>query len=114
MPDQIPDPTPNDRRISDSIVPQVRDMRSKILGLLPKDAQARVLGGIALVMAFVIMFSGRKTPPARPRPAPAREAAAGSVNQARIQEYRARIEEQAQKLAMEEARFKEARQGMAL
>jgi type IV secretion system protein VirB10 len=109
MPDQIPTKIGH-RNDEEPVVPQVRDMRTKILGLLPKDAQARVLGGIALIMVLVIVFSGRKTPPVRPAIRPAPEAATIDVNQARIQEYRARIDEQAQKLALEEARLNATRQ----
>ena len=60
----MPDVDPN-------LVPQVQDKRPKIMGLLPKDAQARVLGGIALVMVVVILFSGQTTPE-RPKPHPFR------------------------------------------
>ena len=35
-------------------VPQVQDRRIKIPGLLAKNAQARVLGGIALLMIVII------------------------------------------------------------
>ncbi|PWT96944.1 MAG: hypothetical protein C5B51_32300 [Terriglobia bacterium] len=91
-------------------VPQVTDKRPKILGLLPKNAQARVLGGIALLMVLVMTFSGRKAPQKRPENRPATAQATIDPNQARIQEYRARIEDQARQLAIEEAQLAQTKQ----
>ena len=45
---------------SPSGIPQVQDKRPKIAGLLPKNAQTRVLAGVSLLMILVMMFSGRK------------------------------------------------------
>jgi type IV secretion system protein VirB10 len=100
--------------IDPKIVPQIKDMRAKIAGLLPKDAQARVLGGIALVMVLVIMFSGRKSAPARPAPAARPDTAAVDPNQARIQKYRTRLAEQAEKLAAEEAQLANTKQALGV
>src|SRR5262249_50065526 len=90
-------------------VPQVRDKRLKIPGLLPKNAQARVLGGIALLMVLIIALSG-KNPPKPPSPAQAPQSTPVDPSQARIQEYRARIEEQTRRLAAEEAQLAHAKQ----
>src|SRR5260370_6673111 len=85
-------------------VPQVTDRRRKIEGLLPKNAQARVLGGIALLMVVIIMLSGRNAPKERPAPVPSPTSAAVNANQERIQAYRTQIEKQARKLTAQESR----------
>jgi type IV secretion system protein VirB10 len=94
-------------------VPQVTDKRLKVSGLLPKNAQARILAGIALLMIVIISLSGRNTPKERPStqtPAPV----PADPSQARIQEYRARIEEQAKKLAQEEAELTQTKEVLGL
>jgi hypothetical protein len=72
-------------------------------GVLPRNAQAGVIGGVAAVMAIVIAFSGSNAP--KEKPHNALTASVTDPNQARIQEYRARIEEQAKKLAQEQAQL---------
>src|SRR5438128_10376214 len=95
-------------------VPQVKDRRLKILGLVPKNAQARILGGIALLMIVIITLSGRDTQRSRPASSPAPVVMPVDPSQARIQEYRIRIEEQARKLAAEEAQLAQTKQAMGL
>jgi type IV secretion system protein TrbI len=93
--------------------PEVQQRSTKPPGVLPRNAQAWVLGGIALLMVIVIAFSG-KTPPKTQNAGLATPAAAVvDPNAGRIQEYRARIQEQAQKLAAEQARLAETRQSLS-
>jgi type IV secretion system protein VirB10 len=92
-----------------SNVPQVQDKRLRIPGLLPKNAQARVLGGIALLMVVIIALSG-KNPPKPPQPS---QTTPVDPSQARIQEYRVRIEEQARRRAAEEAQLAHAKETFA-
>jgi type IV secretion system protein TrbI len=91
--------------------PPVRDNSTKPPGILPRGTQARVIGGIALVMVIVIAFAGRNAPKDQ-----VSSAAPGSAvldpSEARIREYRARIDEQAKKLAIEQAQWAQARQGL--
>ena len=91
--------------------PSVRDSSSKPPGLLPRGTQARVIGGIALLMVIMIAFSGRNTPKER-NATPPTESAVVDPSAARIQEYRARIDEQAKKLAIEQAQWTQARQSV--
>src|SRR5260370_14797089 len=91
-------------------VPQVTDRRRKIEGLLPKNAQARVLGGIALVMVVIIMLSGRNAPRERPAPIPSPTAVAVNANQERIQAYPTPVEEQTRKLVAEESQLAQTKQ----
>jgi type IV secretion system protein TrbI len=83
--------------------PTIQDHRERPPGVLPKNLQAWVMGGIALVMTIIIAFSGR-TAPKPPTPPPVPGVDATDPNAARIQEYRARIEEDVQRLAREQAR----------
>ncbi len=53
-------------------------------------------------MVSIIMLSGRNAPQSRKAPAPPQAPAVIEANQARIQEYRARIDEQARKLSAEQ------------
>jgi type IV secretory pathway VirB10-like protein len=90
-------------------VPQIEDKRPKILRALPKNAQSRLLAGIAVVMVAIILFSGRQ--PVRDHPTPQPYVAATSdPNLARIAQYRRDIDEQARKLAEEEARLAQTKE----
>src|SRR5262245_56918263 len=89
------------------VPPAVQKRSPKPPGILPRNAQAWVIGGIALVMVIVIALSGGKTP--KPRVSTSSQAATVDPNDARIQEYRARIEQQAAKLALEQARLLQTR-----
>lgn len=91
-------------------IPQIQDKRPKILGLLPKNAQERVLVGIALVMILVMMFSGHKSGPAKPASTTAPAQTAIDPSAPRIREYQARIEEQTRQLALEEAELAQTKQ----
>jgi type IV secretion system protein VirB10 len=95
-------------------IPQVQDRRPKIAGLLPKNAQTRVLTGIAILMILVMMFSGRTSPPAKSAPNAAPTPTTMDPNAARIQEYRARIEEQTRQLALEEAQLAQTKQSLGV
>ena len=82
----------------------VENRAAKPLGILPKNAQAMVIAGIAVVMVGAIAFSGSGAP--RPAAKPALPSSAVvDPNQARIAEYRQRLDEQARKLAAEQAQF---------
>jgi type IV secretion system protein VirB10 len=94
-------------------VPQVHDKRSKIAGLLPKNAQQSLLGGIALLMVLIMMFSGRKTAPARPTSVPPGGAAV-DPSEARIRDYRVRLEQETEKLAAEEAQLTQTKMAIGL
>ena len=87
---------------------QVRDRVRRPPGVLPKNIQAWVILGIALVMVIVLAVSGSKAPrPDLSRTVP-RTASVVDPNEARIQEYRNRIEEDARKLAEEQERLRRA------
>src|SRR5437588_8283733 len=93
-------------------IPHVQDKRPKIAGLLPKNTQARVLGAIALLMVLVMILSGRHSPK---KPAAASPMSLiVDPNQARIQDYRTRIAEEAQKLAAEEAQLAQTKQAVGV
>ena len=91
-------------------IPQVEDKRPRLLRVLPKNTQSRILAAIALVMVLIILFSGHQSMPTHAPSAPVAVSAATDPNLARIQAYRHDIDEQAQKLAQEEARLSQNRQ----
>jgi type IV secretion system protein VirB10 len=80
-------------------------------GLLPRNTQTWIFGGIALVMVIIITFSGKKEP--KPRKAPEAPPVV-DPSQVRIEEYRARIEEQARKLAAEQAQIAQDRRQLGV
>src|SRR5436853_946068 len=91
--------------------PQVRDRRTPPAGILPKNAQAWILTGIAVVMIAVIALSGKNAPP---RTTPPVTNAVVDPSVARIQEYQKRIEEQTRKLALEQAQVARSEQALGL
>jgi type IV secretion system protein VirB10 len=92
--------------------PQVQDKRLKIPGIVPKNAQKLLLGGIALLMVVIIALSGRNTPKPRPAAGPATALETVDPNQARIKEYKERIDAQASRLAAEEAKLAETQHAL--
>src|SRR5437667_10271600 len=84
-------------------IPRVERRVPKPAGLLPKNAQAWIIGGIALVMVTIIALSGKKEPKTRKTSSDAPVVV--DPSQARIEEYRARIEAQTRKLAAEQAQI---------
>src|SRR5215472_4398359 len=95
-------------------VPQLEDKRFKIPGILPKNTQHRLLLALAVLMVVILALSGKNPPKEHTAAALANMTAAVDPNQLRIQEYRARIEEQARKLALEEARLAQTQRTMGL
>ncbi len=83
--------------------PTVQNKTSLPPGVIPRNAQAWVIGGVAAIMALVIAFSGSNAP--REKPIKTQTVSITDPSQARIQEYRARIEEQARKLTQEQAQL---------
>ncbi len=81
-------------------------------GVLPKNLQSWVTGGLALAMVVVIAFSSR-TAPKSATPLVQPDTKALEPNDGRIQEYRARMEQEARRLADEQARLAHAKQSLA-
>lgn len=94
-------------------IPQVIDKRARIAGLLPKHAQSLLVAGIALVMILVILFSGSNTPKAKPKTMDATSLTT-QPSQARIQEYRNAIDEQARRLNGEDAQLARTKETLGL
>lgn len=85
-----------EREPDSRIPPQVQDRRAAPSGVLPKHIQAWVITGLALVMVVIIALSGHNPP--KEKPAAAKEAAITETDAQRIQEYEARLKEEAQSL----------------
>lgn len=94
--------------------PPVEDRSIKPTGVLPKNMQTYVIIGIAVVMVGAIAFSGAGTPQKSADPNAAKPQTAIDPNWARIQEYRNRIDEQARKLADEQAKLEQAKQAFGM
>jgi type IV secretion system protein TrbI len=92
----------------------VRDRTFKPAGLLPKNTQTYVILGITVAMVGAIAFSGGGAPSKKPAVNEQKASAAIDPNLARIQEYRNRIDEQARKLAAEQAQLEQTKQALGL
>src|SRR5207253_7395359 len=88
-----------------SQVPGVTDKRLAPPGILPRNVQTLVLGGLAVVMVLVIFFSGRSTPKPRNSSAPGAETTIIPPNEDKVKAYQIRIEEEARKLTKEQAQL---------
>jgi type IV secretory pathway VirB10-like protein len=88
----------------------VLDCAPKPPGLLPRHAHTWVMLGLAVVMMTIIALSGPSRP-AEKRPTSATTSAL-EPNQARIQEYRARIDEEARRLAAAQAEWEVAKRSV--
>jgi type IV secretion system protein VirB10 len=76
---------------------------SKPPGVLPRNIQTWVIGGIALLMVVIIALSGGQNPKDSTGSRPEPTVPVIDPSQSRIEEYQARIEAQAQRLAAEQA-----------
>ena len=90
----------------------VENRAAKPLGILPKNTQAMVIAGIAAVMVGAIAFSGSGAPKTTAKPT-SLSGAVVDPSQSRIAEYRQRLDEQARKLAAEQAQFLQSKQQFA-
>jgi type IV secretory pathway VirB10-like protein len=90
--------------------PTVQNRAPSPPGVLPRHVQTWVVLGIALLMTGIIAMSG----PSRPsdKRAPAKTPSAMEANQARIQEYRKQIDEEAQRLAAAKADLEALKSGL--
>jgi type IV secretory pathway VirB10-like protein len=84
-------------------VPGITDKRIIPPGILPKNFQHVALGGLAVVMMIVIFFSGRSNPKPHTSTTPPVESPVQTPNGERLNDYRRRIEEESNKLALEQA-----------
>ncbi len=102
MPDQ-------DNSFASQAVPEVQNRAPKAPGILPKNAQTWVMVSIALVMVLVIAFSNSGTPRPKPGASGTQQLTGNPPNQRRIDEYRAMVDEEARKLALERQRLEQAK-----
>jgi type IV secretion system protein VirB10 len=97
-----------------SEVPKIQDKRLKIPGIIPKNAQTRLLLGVSVLMISIFSLTGRNAPKPRPAAGPPTPLETVDPNQARIQEYKAHIAAQARQLADEEAKLAKTKQDLAI
>jgi type IV secretory pathway VirB10-like protein len=91
--------------------PLLRNLVGKPTGVLPRNAQTMTIVAISVVMIAAIAFSGSSK--TSPKPVPLPSSGVTDPNQARIAEYRARLDEEARKLATEQAQVLQARRQFA-
>lgn len=97
FPSTPPPPSP-----ASGVMPTVLDRTTKPAGILPRHVQTWVVLGIAVLMTGIIAVSGSSRP-ADKKPTAVPGAAAVAANDARIQEYRVRIGEEARRLTAAQA-----------
>src|SRR4030095_13015795 len=91
--------------------PVLRNSVGKPTGVLPRNAQTMMIVAISAVMIAAIAFSGTASKTAaKPAPLPS---GVTDPNQVRIAEYRSRLDEEARKLAGQQAEALEARRQFA-
>lgn len=91
---------------------RVTDRRLLPPGVVPRHLQQWVLIGTAVVMVGILALSGPPTTPrATPTPSPA--SVAVDPNQQRIEDFQRRIQEQAQRLAAEQAQLQLTKDAVA-
>jgi type IV secretion system protein TrbI len=79
---------------------QIQDKAPKPKGLMPKNIQALVMGGIALLMILIMAVTGHKRQK-MPTATPSRQPVAGPVDQSRIQSFGKDIQQEQQQSAPE-------------
>lgn len=112
----MPDTTPNPSGFPDPQSPggEVRDRSLRPSGLLPKNTQTYVILAIAVIMIGAIAFSGGGNSSNQGATTQPKTAGVIDPNLARIQDYRNRIDEEAQKLAAEQAQLEKTKQARGL
>jgi type IV secretion system protein VirB10 len=93
---------------------EIRDRAKRPAGLLPKNTQTYVVLGITAIMVGAIAFSGGGSPSKSAATTTPKTQAVIDPSLARIQEYRERIDEQARKLAAEQAQLEQTKQALGL
>jgi len=82
-------------------------------GILPRNTQAVVIAGISLVMVAAFALSGPTSSKSAAKTASPQGPLVMDPNQARIAEYRQRLDDQARKLQAEQAQVAQAKQQLA-
>src|SRR5438128_5820979 len=96
-----------------SQVPAATDKRLAPPWILPPNIQRLVLGGLAVVMVIVIFFSGRSGPKPGHSTTPGEEKTIQPPNEDKVNDYRKRIDEEARKLAKEQAQLAWTKRALA-
>lgn len=94
------------------IPPEIKNVAPKPPGVLPRNLQTWAIAGIAVAMVVIISITGDKTPQ-RARAAVVSPPQPADPSPPRIQEYSARIEAEAKKLAAEQAELNQAKAALA-
>ncbi len=104
-------PEPTAPSAEPSPPPEVRDRASRPAGLIPRHLQTWVMAGLAALIVGVILFTGPG--PTRSTPAAPRPPVTVDASQARIQEYRDRLEEEVRRLRAEQSDLAAAKRSLS-
>lgn len=110
----MPDPTREQLPESPQPGGTILDRVKRPSGLLPKNAQTYVVLGVTAIMVGAIAFSGGGSPAKTANATAPKTQAVIDPSLARIQEYRERIDEQARKLAAEQAQLEQTKQALGI
>ena len=94
-------------------LPGVTDKRLVPPGILPRNIQPVLFGGVAVVMVIVIFFSGRSGPKPGHSSAPGAETTILPPNEDKVKDYAKRIDEEARKLKKEQAELAWTKRALA-
>ena len=92
--------------------PQVHDYRTIPSGVVPAHLQQWVTLAVVVGMVAILSVAGAPTSRSRSGSAPNSAAAVVDVNQQRVEDYQRRVQEQAQRLAAEQAALQRAKQAL--
>jgi type IV secretion system protein VirB10 len=93
-------------------IPNITDKRVAPPGILPRNIQAWMLGGVALLMAIVIAFSGRLSSKPRAAATLLGNTPVLQPSEDKLEEIKRRIQEQAQKAAIEQAQLTQTKKAL--
>lgn len=91
----------------------ITDKRMAPPGILPRNIHRLALGGVAVVMILVIVFSGRSTPKPKPSSPSSPELPVQQLNDDKLIDYKRRIAEAAERLKIEQNQFNQEKQALA-
>src|SRR5271157_3890813 len=94
-------------------IPTITNKRTTPPGILPANLHGLVLGGLAILMVLVILFSARSNSKPKPSVEPSTNAPM-PASTARLDEYKQQIDEAAQRLKAEQAELAQTKKAWAV
>ena len=92
-------------------IPGITNQRMRPPGILPKNIQTWVMGGVALLMVIIFMFAGHSSPKQRTAIVPGEEPTIRPSDADKFNDYKRRIEEESRKLKLEQDQLNQVKNG---